>query len=188
MAITIKRAEGTIEFCTDLQLRGDWETAQAELIAAQSSRSQRLVDGNLAEAAAKVTDLETQMAESVLLFRLRAVPRKQWQETVAAHPPRDDNDSDQSMGVNISTFFDALLGQSPDPAKGLESTIVAVTYKVSGAVEDFDPATDWQQLADDMTDGQYGEFATKVFELNRQSVARPFSVAASRATVASEKN
>lgn len=180
MAITIKRAEGTIEFCTDLQLRGDWETAQAELIAAQSSRSQRLVDGNLAEAAAKVTDLETQMAESVLLFRLRAVPRKQWQETVAAHPPRDDNDSDQSMGVNISTFFDALLSTP--------GTIVSVNEKATGKVVDFDPATDWQQLADDMTDGQYGEFATKVFELNRQSVARPFSVAASRATVASEKN
>lgn len=180
MAITIKRAEGTIEFCTDLQLRGDWETAQAELIAAQSNRSQRLVDGNLAEAAAKVTELETQMSESVLLFRLRAVPRKQWQETVAAHPPRDDNDSDQSMGVNISTFFDALLSTP--------GTIVSVNEKATGEAVDFDPATEWQQLADDMTDGQYGEFATKVFELNRQSVARPFSVAASRATAASEKS
>src|SRR5690606_31063341 len=107
-------------------------------------------------------------------------PRKQWQETVAAHPPRDDNDSDQSMGVNISTFFDALLSTP--------GTIVSVNEKASGKVVDFDPATDWQQLADDMTDGQYGEFATKVFELNRQSVARPFSVAASRATAASEKS
>lgn len=188
MAITVKRAESVIEFCTDLQLRADWESAQEDLLSARSNTSGRLVDGDASDAASRVRDLETQMEDAVLLFRLRAVPRKQWQETVAAHPPRDDNDSDQSMGVNISTFFDALLGQSPDPAKGLESTIVAVTYKVSGAVEDFDPAADWQALADAMTDGQYGEFATKVFELNRQSVGRPFSAAASRVTAASEKN
>lgn len=180
MGIVIKRAESVIEFCTDLQARADWETANDALLEARTRRGERWASTDVSELAAKVTELEAQMEQSVLLFRLRAVPRKQWQEAVSANPPRDDNDGDQSMGVNVSTFFDALLETV--------GTIVSVTEKSSGKIIDFDPVAHWKPLADEMTDGQYGEFAQKVFELNRGVTARPFSPTASRETSASEKN
>lgn len=180
MSIVIKRAEGVIEFCTDLQARAEWETANEALLEARTRRGARWASTDVAELAAKVTDLEAQMESSVLLFRLRAVPRKQWQEAVTANPPRDGNESDEAMGVNVSTFFDSLLGTV--------GTIVSVTEKSSGKVVDFDPVTDWKPLADEMTDGQYGEFAQKVFELNRGVTSRPFSPTASRETSASGKN
>lgn len=188
MGITIKRAEGLVEFCTDLALRGEWEQAQAALNESRASLSDRWINGDEREAAQAVQALEQQMAESTIVFRLRAVSRKQWQETVAAHPPREDNAADEAMGTNVSSFFDALLGQSPDPAKGRESTIIAVNEKASGDVIVFDPSADWQTLADDMTDGQYSEFAQKVFELNRGVVARPTSRAASLVMRGSEQN
>lgn len=180
MAITIKRAEGIVEFCTDLALRGEWEQAQEELLTHQSKPSERLVDKEGQRLAACVVDLENRMAAAQLVFRLGAVGRKQWQETVAAHPPREDSEADAAMGTNVSTFFDALLSTP--------GTIISVNEKVSGKVVDFDPIIDWMPLADEMTDGQYSEFAQKVFELNRGVVARPTSRAASKLTGGSDEN
>lgn len=179
MSIVIKRAESVIEFCTDLAARAEWESANEALLNARTRRGERWASKDVSELAVKVTELEAQMESSVLLFRLRAVPRKQWQEAVSDNPPREGNESDEAMGVDVSTFFDALLG-----AVG---TIVSVTEKESGAVVDFDPTVDWKPLADEMTDGQYGEFAQKVFELNRGVTSRPFSPTASRETSASDK-
>lgn len=170
MSITIKRAEGVVEFCTDLALRGEWEQAVDALNEARNTLSERWIDGAEKEAAEAVQALEKQMAESTLSFRICAVPRKVWQETVAAHPPREDNAADEAMGTNVATFFDALLS--------MPGTIISVN-EASGKVVDFDPVTDWKPLADEMTDGQYSEFAQKVFELNRGVVARPTSRAAS---------
>ncbi len=180
MAITIKRAEGVIEFCTDLALRGEWEQAEEALREARANPSERLVDTALTEAAEQVQELEKQMVDSTLVFRIRAVPRKVWQEAVAAHPPRDDNDADAAMGTDVSKFFDALLS--------MPGTIISVNEKATGKPVDFDPATDWVELADDMTDGQYSEFAQKIFELNRGVVARPTSRAASLVMRGSEQN
>lgn len=180
MSIVIKRAEGIVEFCTDLDLRGEWEKASEDLRESRNALSDRWVDGAEREAAEAVQALEKQMAESTLEFRIRAVPRKVWQETAAANPPREDNEADAAMGTNVSTFFDALLS--------MPGTIISVNEKSSGKVVDFDPATDWQQLADEMSDGQYSEFAQKVFDLNRGVVARPTSRAASLVMRGSEQN
>lgn len=180
MSIVIKRAESIIEFCTDLAVRAEWEAANEALLEARTRRGERWASKDVSELATKVTELEAQMESSVLLFRLRAVPRKDWQEAVSANPPRPENEGDEAMGVDVSSFFDALLGSV--------GTIVSVTEKTSGDVVDFDPVADWKPLADEMTDGQYGEFAQKVFELNRGVTSRPFSPTASRETNASGKN
>lgn len=180
MTITIKRPEATLEFCPDLDARADWEAAVSRLDAAKRDGSGRLADTAIADAAREVRAAEDKMNGSILLFRLRAVPRKVWQEKIAANPPREGKDSDQAMGVDQSTFFDDLLSSV--------GTIVSVTEKGSGAVVDFDPATDWMPLADEMTDGQYAEFAQKVFELNRGVVAPGFSRSASLAMRDSEQS
>src|SRR5699024_391792 len=90
-------------------------------------------------------------------------------ERVAANPPRDDNADDKARGYNQETFYDDVIARS----------IVEVTQ--DGAAIDFDPLTEWEVLADEMTDAQYSKFAEAIFVLNRGEVSVPFSRSASRA-------
>ena len=179
VAITVKRPEGVVEFCTDLALRADWENAVAELEAMDEPTDRMLgeIDPAIA-AAAKVQELEAGMQACTLRFRLHGLSRRRWQELGEEHEPREGNRQDAAMGVNVSTFFDAVA---------LES-IFAVNEKVSGDVVDFDPAIEWLPLADEMTDGQYRAFVDAMLSLNRAVKAAPFSLTASRVTQPSEEN
>ncbi len=183
MSITIKRPESTLEFCTDMQARADWETAtdvHNEARRAANSPDARLNDDTLLKAAEAVQEIEKRMAASVIVFRLRALPRSAWQSLGAKNPPRDGEARDREMGVDTSTFFDAVAMEP--------GTIVGVHEKVTGTMLEFDPKTEWIALADDMTDGQYGEFVNKFLELNRGASAVPFSRAASLTIRSSEKS
>lgn len=178
MAITVKRPEGVVEFCTDLALRAAWEQAVAELDQARTSGDQRLGNAEVAERAHTVQNLEQQMAEVTLRFRLRALSRRRWQELGEEHSPRDGNKQDQAMGVNIATFFDAVAMES----------IFAVNEKVSGRPVDFDAKAEWLDLADEMTDGQYRQFVDEILSQNRSVTAAPFSRTASLLIQASEES
>lgn len=177
MAIKVKRAEGIVEFCTDQSARADWETACEALEEARNSGTGRMADTSVMDAAKAVQDAEGPMNEAMVLFRLRALPRRRWQELVAENQPREDNEIDAGLGVDQSTFFDAVMTEL--------GTVVSVNEKVSGKVVDFDPA-DWNDLADEMSDGQWAEFANKILELNRGVVGAPKSRTASRLIRSSE--
>lgn len=179
MAITIKRPEGVVELCMDLSLAAEWELATKALDEARKSRSGRMVDSDESERAAAVLSVESAMAGSTLVFRLRAIPRRRWQELVLEFPARADHELDESLGFDASKLFDAVLVEP--------GAIFAVNEKVSGDPVDFDPAKDWQSLADDMTEAQWDAFASKVLELNRGVTSAPKSLLASRLTEASEK-
>ena len=177
MTITVKRPEGTVNFCTDLALRGEWEDAveNLEKVRQKEDSERQLTD--VADAAHAVQTLEARMRASTLRFRLKGLPRKQWQELGAEHPPREQNAQDASMGVNASTFFDAVA----------KISIFAV-LDAEGAPVDFDAKAEWDALADDMTDGQWREFGDEILRLNRSVTDVPFSRAASLLTRPSEEN
>lgn len=173
MTIKVTRPEGTVNFCTDLALRSEWEDAQEQLERIrQDDTDRRLADVTLVEAAQAVKDLEARMRASTLRFRMRALPRKQWQEIGAEHPPREDVAEDRGFGVNVSTFFDAVA----------KASIFAVLRTESDEVVDFDADAEWDGLADEMTNGQYQEFADEFLRLNRGVTAAPFSRTASLVT------
>lgn len=174
MAISVKRARGYVDFCTDLSLRAQWEEATEELDAARRGPGADRLVSDVTVKAARVRDIEEAMEATVVRFWIEALSGKRWRELGMEHPPRDDNEQDQAYGVNVSTFFDAVAVEP--------GCMFSAVEKVSGAVVDFDPKTDWMGLADDMTDGQYGEFVQKFLTLNRGGNARPFSRAASSLT------
>lgn len=179
MSITVKRPEGAVEFCTDLALREQWEKAVERLNEARKDETdRRLADTSVAEAAAEVQRLEAAMKAATLRFRIKAMPRRRWQELGEEHQPREGNQQDAAMGVNVSTFFDAVA---------LES-IFAVNESVSDKVVDFDVKAEWMALADEMTDGQYKEFVNEFLALNRGVTKAPFSRTASLVTRLSEEN
>jgi hypothetical protein len=178
MPIIIKRPRSQVELCVDLSLQSAWENAAEALKKAQSQPNQMLNNAVLTEAAKAVTDLEDEMAASTLVFELQAVTRKAWQEYEAAHPPREGHKDDETFSVNCSTFFDAVA----------PVMITGVREKVSGEVFAFDPATEWSDLANEMTEAQYNVFALKILNMNRGTTDVPFSPAASRVTAASDES
>ena len=171
--LAIKRPEKTIEFCTDLALQAQWEEAGRELAdtAKRSAPDARLTGESKAvrDLKKRIQDLEKAMLESVVVFTVRALPKKRFVELEAAHAPRDDNEADKHYGVNIATFIDAVMTEP--------GTLVSVTYKATGDRVDFE-SRDWPALADEMTTGQWQEFAIPVLVLNRGTVTPGFNRAA----------
>lgn len=170
MTITVKRAEGIVEFCTDLGLRAEWEQAAENLESVtKDANNNMLVDTAVSEAVQTVKGLEARMSASTLLFRVQALRRGQWEDIGAQNPPRAEHAGDKALGVDTSKFFDDIAIAS----------IFAVTEKDTGKPVDFDPATEWVPLADEMTNGQYSDFVAKFRELNQGATHVPFSRAAS---------
>lgn len=172
MPITVKRPEGVVEFCTDQSLRLAWESATDELDQIRKLNSERTVNPAVAEVAERVQAIESEMDEATVVFKLRALPRRRWQELVLEYPPREDNETDEGLGVNQSLFFDAVLVEP--------GVLFAVNEKVSNKPVGFDVSAEWNDLADEMTDAQWNDFASKILELNRSITSVPKSWLASR--------
>ncbi|UJP39327.1 hypothetical protein [Cellulomonas palmilytica] len=171
MSLTINRAETTVEVCTDLALKAQHEQLERALLEAR--RDQRTMASQaVRDLAEKVREVEHEMAAQTVVFTLRALPHKRWAEFEEAHPPSEGNDEDKSLGVNTSTFFDAVLPVS----------IVGLARKSDGEPIPFDAPNDWPALADEISNAQYNEFALTVLRLNRGVTGAPFSQAASLAT------
>lgn len=170
MSITVTRPETTVEFCTNIALRSEHERAVAAVKAAQqAAQSDARETGSVAvrEAAERVQALEAEMRSSTLTFTIRGLRRKAWIEFVESNPPREGNERDKQLGINVSAL-DTAIAQS----------IVAVKAP-DGSDAPFDPASEWVDLADEMTNGQWSDFATAVITVNHEVRSAPFSPLAS---------
>lgn len=184
--LTIKRPEKLVPLCLDASLRAEWEQAEAELVRARRDTNPQMLTGNAdaARLAERVRELEDQMRAQTVHFRLRALPRADWARLVDENPKRDGNEIDSHYGFNHETFYDAVI-TAKDRA-GVPATIVSVR-DAEDQIVDFD-VDEWSDLADEMTDQQYADFANAVMELNRGKVSVPFSRVASRMTTNSDED
>lgn len=171
MSLKITRPERDVRLVLDAALQAEWEAAEAALVEARNAPPPTMMAEvpPAVAAAERVRDVEARMAGSVASFRLRAMRRADWAALIARHPAGDDPE-DKAFGAAREPFF----------ADAIPASIVGVTR--DGEPVDFDPDTEWEDLADEMTDRQYTEFANAVFLLNRGEVSVPFSRAASRLT------
>lgn len=169
-AVELIRAAKLPERSVPLCLRGDL-AAEHEVLDARLAEIRRnpakSLAGNPEELplAQEIKALEALMADSTVVFRLRALPRRQWAGLVAKHPPRRDEggrilDSD-ATGVNVDEFMaEAIRLCVVDPVLGDD---------------------DWTMLVDEsLTDAQYAQLTEAAWGLNRREVDVPFSLAASR--------
>jgi hypothetical protein len=96
-------------------------------------------------------DALVQEAEaSALRIVVKALRRSEWRALVAEHPPREDNKSDASVGVNEDTFREALV-----PASIIEP--------VDFTADDLD----------ELSDADYDRIYYTAFGLNRGAVVSP---------------
>lgn len=170
MSITMTRPETTVEFCTNIALRSEHERAVAAVKAAQqAAQSDARESGSAAvrEAAERVQALEAEMRASTLTFTIRGLRRKVWVEFVESNPPREGNAGDKSYGINVSAL-DSVIPDSIVAVKGPD-----------GSDAPFDPTSEWAELADEMTNGQWSDFANAVILVNHEVRSAPFSPLAS---------
>jgi hypothetical protein len=170
MGITVTRPEQSVEFCTNIALKSAHERAVADVKAAQqAAQSDPRETGSAAvrAAAERVQALEAEMRADTIVFTVRGLRRKRWVEFVESNPPRDGNAIDKSYGINVPAL-DQVIPES----------IVAVT-ELDGSPVDFDAEAEWIPLADEMTNGQWSDFANAVIAVNHEVRSAPFSPLAS---------
>lgn len=170
MSITVTRPETTVEFCTNIALRSEHERAVAAVKAAQqAAQADARETGSAAvrEAAERVQAIEAEMRGDTVVFTVRGLRRKRWVEFIESNPPREGNAGDKAYGINVSAL-DEVIPESIVSVVDLNGTPVA-----------FDPAAEWTTLADDMTNGQWSDFANAVISVNHEVRSAPFSQLAS---------
>ena len=163
----VKRPTRTVSVCLDGDLTAEYELAKAKLAAEQkASKSDTRLNSPASQWEKKHAELFAAQQEQTLTFTLRGLPRNVWDALKNDHPARKDNDLDDQFGFDTSMVFEkAML------AEGTIDSVMQGSEPVEFTVED------WAGISDDLTDGQWGDFASALIELNagRQSV--PFSPA-----------
>lgn len=170
MSITVTRPEKVVPFCTNLGLASAHEAAVLGLREAQKAAQADPRENGSPEvraAAERVRAIEAEMREHTALFTIRGLRRKVWVEFCESHPPRKDNEGDKRVGIDVSAL-DAVIPES----------IVSVKDGNGRDVE-IDVASEWVGLADEMTNGQWSDFAQAVIDVNHEVRAAPFSQVAS---------
>lgn len=171
------RPEKVVPICLRGHLQAQWDELKAEFDALPDGDEQALMAerGRKRRLAEQMEELRQEMAAGTVHFRLRALPRRRtpgmakdavvWHELVEQHPPRKGKDGkpdprDAPQGINVATFFDALVKAS--------------------IVEPQLSDEQWQALDGKLTDGQFDQLAWAAWRLNRTGVDVPFSRAVSK--------
>lgn len=150
-------------------LRGDlvaqFEELERQLKEAGRATTTSIEDGGGAAIAEQIEALRADMQAHTYTFRLRALPRAAYRALKAKHPPRKNDDTGEPLPEDV--YLDANLDEFGEAL--LRACVV-------------DPQlseTDWQELADKLTDRQYGDLVGTAIHVNRGGVDVPFSHAAS---------
>lgn len=150
----IRLPERTFRLCLRPDLRAEWERAERAHREAGLKNPDSLsgVSPEARKAAREAERLRAEMEQHTISIRLRALPHRQFSDLIARHPPRKEKGE---QGFNTDTFGVALLAAcAVDPA---------MTEEQAG------------QLVDSITQGQWDDLASTLWDLNKGSVDVPFS-------------
>lgn len=159
-----------IHLGADLALLRALESAEAELLEAKRPATSLAGPPPTGEIEDRIAALVAELAAFHVPFVLKGMGRLKWNAFVAAHPPRmvegDVMDPrDRGVGVNTDTFYPELVRVST----------------VSPVLDD----EDWLALLGDdeneglLTGPQFLQLSDAAYELSRQKISLPFSLAAS---------
>jgi len=176
MSLNIKRARTTVAFYPDMAIASEVEAAQKDLDAAraaleEATNASKTLASTKVTAAKKAVEIaeaaydkiRDAAASTVLDVTLEALSRKRFAEAEENHPPREDDEDDASLRVNIDTFLAEVLPES----------VVEVKERATGeriAVT----ADEWREVCDEISDGQYQLLLLTVCGLNRGTARHPF--------------
>lgn len=157
----------TYRVCVDPDLVREYEAAVAEQNAAKSGPRDSLAAGGVPDGLEqRIADLLAQVEANTIPLTFKALPRPEFRALRDGHPPKKDADG------NFARLVDARLGIDAD---GFAEPLVRASL-VSPELDD----EDLTALIDEvLTDGQWDDLFTKLWNLNEEKVDVPFSPAAS---------
>jgi hypothetical protein len=159
----------TYAVCVDPDLVGEYERALAEQARAKEGARDSLGAGAMpAGLEERIAGLLEQIEANTVTLVFRTLPRPQFKALRDQYPPRRNDDgaidpqhlNDARLGVNNDEFWEPLIRAS----------------LVSPELDDETMRVLVEEL---LTDGQWSELSTKVWNLNESTVSVPFSPAAS---------
>lgn len=107
----------------------------------------------LAEVRAKMDEQRQIIGTGAVRITLTGLPRGAYRALLTQHPPRPDVELDGRVGYNTDTFGDALI-----------RACILGTHNLDGQPV----PNQWDQWADEMTDGQWEEVYTEALALQRR--------------------
>ena len=108
------------------------------------------LEAELADVRAKMDEQRAIISSGVVRIIIKGLTRGEFRRLLTAHPPRQGDDLDTRMGYNADTFGDALI-----------KACILRTEDLNG-----NPVpNDWDQWADEMTNGQWEDVFTACMKL-----------------------
>lgn len=150
----------------DNDLAARYEVLRDQLADAKARPPSSLADMSPAKAIEdEMATIEATMAEDTVVFRLRAMRRRDFANFRDQYPPRKDENGnvlakDIRIGANTDEIWEPLIRTSVVDPEWTEEQFAA--------------------LFDHLSDAQFDELGLAAFYLNRSKVDVPFSSAASR--------
>lgn len=163
-----KPAERIVSVCLRGDLYGEVERLDRQLRLLDVDVDRLVGNPEAVALARRIEELRALMEANTVELVLRALPRRPHEDDKrtdirtleAMHPPREGNKLDQTNGVNVDEFTEALL-------------------KASTVSPELDDA-DWSTLLARINDGQYEQLAAAAWAVNKGDVNIPFSFASSK--------
>lgn len=157
-----KLPERTVPICFRADLMAEHEELERQLQQARQSTIPRMLAEMPEEMriAEQITALEARMAEETEVFRVRALPRHEWNALTDKYPPPDGDAEAKVMGADFEPLMDE-----------------AVRLCVVEPVMDED---DWVKFAEVMTSRMFDLLSGAVWAVNRGESDVPKSLLASR--------
>lgn len=168
-------AETTVPICLNGKLRAQYTRLKARIderaAAAQQEQAQALPgDDRLATKdpdtapdpeQPELDRLVEQMRKYTVEVVLRALPKEEWNELFAKHPPRADKQTGKRnprdmIGVNYDTFFPTLVRET------------IVSPEMTG--------DRWQKFYAKLSDAQFNKLANAAWDINQTEDDVPFSL------------
>ena len=133
---------------------------------ADAARQDQSIDSNVADYARQLAELEDEFEEHYVAFRFRALPRRQWVDLLAAHPPtKEQRRDDPRAQFNPETF----------PAHAIAACLVSpeMTVEQVSILENGD-----EDGHGGLNDSQFNVLFNTCVEANVGGLAAPKSIAA----------
>jgi hypothetical protein len=153
--------------CMDPDLVGEYERAVAERARVKEGPRDSLAAGGVpAELEERIAALLEQIQANTVTLVFKALPRPQFGAMRDEHPPRRNADgvidipADARLGVNADDFFEPLI-------------------RASLVSPELDDETMTLLVEERLTDGQWDDLSTRVWNLNEATVSVPFAPAVS---------
>lgn len=139
-----------------------FEQLQADYVSARSSLTQS-IDDSSDTIAAEIAEMEAHLAQYEVTFKVKGLPRRQWADLMAAHPPTPaQRKADSRADFNPDTF----------PVKAIAACLVfpAMTVEQVEELEDGD-----ENGVGGLTDAQFNTLFNAVVMVNQAGLAAPKS-------------